>query len=256
MSNTNFPLIIAAVALFAAGSGIGAAETDDRIEASFRKTYVYRVYLKDDAVKAAAKDGVVTLTGTVEEDAHRVLAQETAASLPGVTRVDNRLATRSEATTGGADTWIASKIRIALLFHRNVDARRTAVTVRDGVVTLSGESSSMAQKELTAEYAKDIEGVSEVRNDLKVVAVAATDTRSAGEQLDDASIAGQVRTALLTHRSTGALKLQVGVRDGTVTLTGVAGNAAEKSLAGKLVGDTQGVTGVENLITVVANPGR
>ncbi len=40
----------------------------------------------------------------------------------------------------------------------------TAVDVKDGIVTLRGEASSQAQKDLTTEYAKDIEGVKGVNN--------------------------------------------------------------------------------------------
>jgi osmotically-inducible protein OsmY len=68
-----------------------ASKTDDRIESSAKKSYVFKTYLKDDDIKIQSKDGVVTLTGTVSEEAHRSLAQETVANLPGVKSVDNRL---------------------------------------------------------------------------------------------------------------------------------------------------------------------
>jgi hyperosmotically inducible periplasmic protein len=74
--------------------------------------------------------------------------------------------------------------------------------------------------------------------------------RSAGEKLDDASISAQVKTALLTHRSTSSVKTKVETRGGHVTLTGIAGNAAEKSLVSKLVADIRGVTGVNNEMTI------
>ena len=71
-----------------------------------------------------------------------------------------------------------------------------------------------------------------------------------GEKLDDASIVAQVKAALLTHRSTSALQTKVAARDGEVTLTGVAQSEAEKSLAGKLVADINGVASVKNEMTV------
>jgi osmotically-inducible protein OsmY len=74
--------------------------------------------------------------------------------------------------------------------------------------------------------------------------------RTAGEKIDDASITAQVKTALMTHRSTSALKTKVTTRDGEVTLTGIAKNAAEKSLVTKLITDIQGVTSVKNQMTV------
>lgn len=240
----------AVASLFVFSTPLRASEADDRIETSFKKSHVYMTYLKDDSVKAAAKDGVVTLTGTVSEEGHKSLAQETVASLPGVTRVDNQLATKAEAAAENADTWMGRKVRMALVFHRNVNAGKTTVNVKDGLVTLTGEASSTAQKELTTEYAKDIEGVKEVKNEMTVQAAPVMKERTEGEKIDDASITAQVKTALSTHRSTSSLKTGVETRDGVVKLTGIAANAAEKALVTKLVTDIQGVTDVNNEMTI------
>jgi osmotically-inducible protein OsmY len=227
-----------------------ASETDDRIESSFKETYVYKTYLKGDALKTEAKNGVVTLTGTVSEESHKALAQETVANLPGVTRVDNKLATMAEVATENADTWIGRKVKLTLLFHRNVNYSKTTVEVKDAVVTLKGEASSTAQKELTTEYAKDIEGVKDVKNEMTVATTPEPAERTACEKMDDASVTAQVKTALITHRSTSSIKTKVETRNGKVTLTGIAKNAAEKALVTKLVTDIQGVTSVKNQMTV------
>lgn len=187
---------VAAVA-FTTSAPLRASEVDDQIEASFKKTYVYTTYLKDDAIKAEAKNGLVTLTGAVSEESHKTLAHETAASLPGVTGVDNKLATRAEVAAENADTWIGRKVKLALLFHRNVNGSKIAVEVKDGIVTLKGEAANKAQKELATEYAKDIEGVKEVKNEMTVASAPVMAERTAGEKIDDASVTAQVKTALL-----------------------------------------------------------
>jgi osmotically-inducible protein OsmY len=243
----------AAAAMCVTSAPVRASETDNRIESSFKKTYVYKTYLKDDAVRIEAKDGVVTLTGTVVEESHKALAQETAASLPGVTSVDNQLATKAEVAAIDADTWILRKVKLTLLFHRNVNAGKSLIEVKDGIVTLKGEASSLAQKELVAEYAKDIEGVKEVKNEMTVAATPERVERTASEKIDDASVTAQVKTALTNHRSTSSMKTSVETRNGEVTLTGIAKNDAEKSLVTKLVSDIQGVTSVKNQMTVQEN---
>jgi len=68
--------------MFVTGTPLRASEDDARIAASFRQTYVYQTYLKQDTIRVEAKDGVVTLTGTVADDSHKALAQETVARLP------------------------------------------------------------------------------------------------------------------------------------------------------------------------------
>ncbi|OGV56509.1 MAG: transport-associated protein [Lentisphaerae bacterium GWF2_44_16] len=242
--------VIAAGAMFVTGAPLCASDIDDKIESSFEKSYVYKTYLKDDDVNTDVKDGVVTLTGTVAEESHKTLAQETVAALPGVVRVNNKLVTKAEAATENADMWISRKVKLALLFHRHVNYSKTDVKVKDGIVTLKGEASSTAQKELTAEYAKDIDGVKSVKNEMTVAATPEPEKRTESEKIDDASITAQVKTALSTHRSTSAVNTKIQTRNGEVTLTGIAKNAVEKSLVTKLVTDIQGVTSVKNLMTV------
>jgi len=178
------------------------------------------------------------------------LAENTVESLPGVKSVDNQLKIKGENPAEHSDAWISTKIKLALLFHRNVRATKTDVNVRDGVVILSGEASSLAQKELTTEYAKDIDNVKEVKNEMTVVTTPATPGETIGEKIDDASITAQVKSSLLTHHSTSALKTKVSTTEGAVTLSGIAKNAAEKSLVTKLVTDINGVTSVINNMTI------
>ncbi|MFA6931177.1 MAG: BON domain-containing protein [Lentisphaeria bacterium] len=74
--------------------------------------------------------------------------------------------------------------------------------------------------------------------------------RTEGVKIDDASVTAQVKTALWTHRSTSSMKTKVVIRNGEVTLTGIARNAAEKDLVSKLVTDTLGVKSVNNEMTI------
>lgn len=249
--NVMVPGMIAAVAaLFVTTVSPLASEADDRIEESFKKSYVYYTWLKDDAIDTDVKDGVVSLTGTVLDESHKTLAEETVANLPGVTRVDSKLATKAEVAVDNADEWISRKVKLSLLFHSNVSVRKTDVAVKDGVVTLSGEAASLAQKELTTAYANDVEGVKAVTNNMTVATATVPVERTAGEKIDDASVTAQVKTALWAHRSTSALKTKVVTRDGAVTVTGIAKNDAEKTLVTKLITDTQGVTSVDNQMTI------
>ena len=243
-------LTVAMGAMLVASSSVRASETDDRIESSAKKSYVFKTYLKDDAIKTESKNGAVTLTGTVAESSHRSLAENTVESLPGVKSVDNQLTVKGEHPAEHSDGWIATKVKSTLLFHRNVRATKTDVNVSEGVVILSGEASSLAQKELTTEYAEDVEGVKSVKNQMTVAKTPATPTETIGEKIDDASITAQVKSSLMSHRSTSALKTKVSTTDGVVTVSGTAKNAAEKSLVTKLVTDVHGVTSVINNMTI------
>jgi osmotically-inducible protein OsmY len=132
-----------------------------------------------------------------------------------------------------------------------VSATGTTVYTKDGIVTLQGEASSMAQKELTTEYAKDIDNVKSVINNMTIATTPTMAPATPGnEKIDDASITAQVKLALLSHHSTSAIHTGVTTTDGVVTLSGVAKNDAEKSLVTKLTEDIDGVTSVINNMTI------
>lgn len=242
--------MVASAAMFLSTNPSMANEADDKIEATFVESYVYRTYLKDDKIKADSENGTVTLTGTVARESNKALAQDTLENTPGVVGVVNELATTAEVATEKADAKIAGQVKRALFFHSNVSYSATTVAVADGVVTLTGEATSQAQKELTTEYASDIDGVISVTNQMTVAATVPEAVRTPGEKIDDASVTAQVKAALLAHRSTSALRTQVVTRSGEVTLTGIAKNEAEIALVTKLVNDIHGVTGVKNQMTV------
>ncbi len=234
-------LLATPLALFA------SAKTDRQIEAAAKSSYNYRTVLEGD-VSVHARDGVVTLTGTVQDRSDKDLAADTVENLPGVTSVKNDIVVHSKYPEH-SDAWIAVKVRSQLLVKANVSAATTKVSVMDGVVTLGGTAVNSAQKELTAIYAGEIDGVKSVTNDL-VINSAPEKGETIGETIDDASITTQVKYALLTHKATSALKTKVTTTDGVIVITGEATSDAEKSLVTKLAQDVRGVKSVGNSMTV------
>lgn len=244
----------AAVALFMTWTPMYASGTDDRIESAALDSHMFRIYLGDDNIHVQAREGVVTLMGTVTEVSHIAMAHDTVAELPGVTRVDNRLVLSTGHVTPNSDEWLSARVKTALLFHRNVSAGDTRVTTRDGMVTLRGIATSRAQRDLTTEYSGDLEGVDSVRNFMTVSRTTSTPTLSqpAGRTIDDASITAQVKTALLFRRSTSTGDIRVKTDNGVVTLGGTVRSAADKALVVKLATDIDGVRSVVNTMTIAS----
>jgi osmotically-inducible protein OsmY len=272
-------LLVASVAMLAISTPVLASDKDDAIESSIERSHVFKTYLKDDDIKIKSEDGVVTLKGTVSDESHKALAAETVSGIPGVKSVDNKLEFKGERPAEKSDGWLMAKVKTTLLYHRSVSGLQTEVSVKDGVVTLRGEADSRAQKDLTTEYAKDIEGVKNVINEMTVATIPKAadkkddkaalkearkdgdkmdkqamskdghETRTVGDKIDDASITALVKASLLSHRSTSGLKTKVETKDGVVTLSGQAKNSAEKDLATKFAKDVNGVTEVNNRMT-------
>jgi osmotically-inducible protein OsmY len=197
------------------------------------------------------------LAGTVAEESHKILAQETVANLPEVKSVDNKLELK-ENPAMYSDAWLITEVKSTLWFHRNVNATGTEVLAKDGIITLRGTVTSQAQKDLTTEYAKDVDGVKKVNNEMIVAGAPAAPgkktmgktTAAAIETVDDSSVTALVKTTLLYHRSTSGLSTNVKTKDGVVTLKGTARSTAEKDLATKYVSDVHGVKSVVNNMTI------
>jgi len=244
------PVVIAALTLLTINLPVQAAtNTDSSIESSANESHVFTKYLQDDDIKVQAKDGDVTLTGSVATESHKSMAGETVSNLSEVKSVDNQLEIKGEQPSRMSDAWLLTKVKTTLLFHRSVSAT-TKVDVKDGIVTLGGAADNQAQKALTTEYATDIDGVKDVRNEM-TVAKSSKGTQTVGDKIDDASITTMVKMTLLGHRSTSAFKTSVTTNDGVVTLSGKADNAAEIALAGKLANDVNGVQSVKNNMTII-----
>ena len=245
------------------GKVLHASDSDDRIESSAKESYVFKQYLKDENIHIQSKEGAVTLTGTVSEKFQKSLANDMVTNLPDVKSVNNKLGLTSETPAVYSDAWILTKVKSTLSFHRNMDGMGIEVWVGDGTVTLRGNASSTAQKDLAAEYAMDVEGVKDVINEITLAPAAMKpdimrpDKAKLTEKidivmefLDDASITALAKTTLLYHRSTSALNTTITTNDGVVKLEGNVKNAAEKELATKLVSDVHGVKSVVNIMTI------
>ncbi len=242
--NISILLLLAASPILAFAS----SDTDRKIEDAAKASYNYRTVLEDH-VKVKADDGVVTLTGTVQDKDDKALAEDTVKNLPGVKGVNNAIIVK-ETYPVHSDAWVALKIRGRLLVKANVSATDTTVAVKDGAVTLTGTADNPAQKELTGLYAREIDGVKSVQNDIVVKEMPPAPGSTLSEKIDDASITSQVKYALLAHKATSALKTKVATTAGVVVITGEAASDAEKSLVSKLAEGVRGVQSVQNNMTV------
>jgi hyperosmotically inducible periplasmic protein len=133
-----------------------------------------------------------------------------------------------------------------------VNTAETEVIAKNGTIILRGKAASTAQKDLTTEYAKDVEGVKKVKNEMTVAIgkIGQKVDNTTSKLIDDASVTALVKATLLYHRSTSSLGFTVETKDGVVKLEGKAANWDEKNLATKLVIDVPGVKMVFNNMTI------
>jgi osmotically-inducible protein OsmY len=264
-----FSLLIAAALLATPVAMFAESSADSQIESAAKKNMPSNIA---DKVTISSQDCIVTLTGNLPNDSQRRIAVSAVKQVPQVKDVNDeiRVATDTDSSTAAAtdetnsthhsDKWIALKVKSELFLHKNVSASHTDVNVVNGVVTLSGFATSDAQKELTAQYAKNVQGVMDVKNEIEVrdssAAEATTTTSkstfagdstySTGNRIDDSAITSKVKLQLAKHKSTSAMKTEVHTQNGVVMISGTAANAAEKDLVTQLAQGVPGVASVTN----------
>jgi osmotically-inducible protein OsmY len=139
------------------------------------------------------------------------------------------------------DTRLQQAILEELEYEPSINADEIGVSVKDGVVTLSGLVGSYAEK-VTAESAvKRIQGVKAVAIDIEVRIPSST-------RHTDTDIAKAATTALDWNTLVPKGRIKVKVEDGWVTLDGQLGWDFERQAAARAVRSLSGVRGVSNLI--------
>ena len=84
---------------------------------------------------------------------------------------------------------------------------------------------------------------------------ACSTTEPAGQQIDDAALTTKVKAKLTADPDINPFEIDVDTTDGVVTLRGRVEEASDKTVAGRLARETQGVKSVRNAITVGMDPG-
>jgi osmotically-inducible protein OsmY len=130
-----------------------------------------------------------------------------------------------------------------LQWEPSVDAAEIGVTVRDGVVTLTGSIPSYAEKLISERVAQRVHGVKAVANDIEVL------LRGSGERTD-ADIAKAAVDALRWSTTVPDERIKVSVSRGWVTLEGEVNWRYQQEAAEQAIRRLIGVRGVLNEITV------
>jgi osmotically-inducible protein OsmY len=141
------------------------------------------------------------------------------------------------------DEQIQADVLEELKWDTRVRPNEIGVTVKDGIITLTGWVDSYLKKMAAEEAAHRLPGVKAVANDIEV--------RLPGfAERTDADLAAAVLNALRWDAAIPAGKVDVTVSQGWVTLKGEVEYAFQKRDAERAVRRLSGVKGVSNLITV------
>jgi osmotically-inducible protein OsmY len=139
------------------------------------------------------------------------------------------------------DVTLRRDVLAELEYDPSIDARKIGVAVEDGIVTLTGEVSTFAEKWNAERAVERVEGVRAIVNKIEVKIVG---------DYSDADIAREAADALRWNLMVPPGKVIPKVENGYITLTGEVNYDFQRRAAEKAVRYIPGVKGVINLITI------
>lgn len=155
------------------------------------------------------------------------------------------------------DARVTARIETTLLLNEHLNTFDIRAESVDGRVVLTGQVANEIQKDLARDLAMSVDGTDTVDNRIVVVPGSAIIEQSVPmertfrQRVEDRSVSASVRTRLVYHRHFRALKIGVRTIDGVVTLSGIVPDEERKWRIGKVAGETRGVEGVINNLSVL-----
>ena len=144
-----------------------------------------------------------------------------------------------------SDVQIQKDVIEEIKWNRGLNLSDIGVCCKNGVVTLSGQVDTFAEKVNAEKAAKKVFGVMAVAEDIHV-------GMSASNKETDAEIADMVLTALKWNSAVQEEKIKITVENGYVTLEGEADWEYQRSQAKKALEFLPSIKGIFNLITLKA----
>src|ERR1017187_9899309 len=199
------------------------------------------------SVSSSVEDGIVTLTGTVGLYQDKLDAAKKVKKLANVTGVRNDIAVAGETVPDGQlQQKLAKKLAYDRVGYYDNAFNYLALGVKDGVVTLSGDTVWDVPKDSALAIVARTPGVKDVVNDVTVLPVSGFDdsirVRTARAIYQD-SVLGKYATD-------PAHPIRIVVDNGHVTLYGTVENKMDKTIAGMRASSVPGAFSVKNKLVV------
>ena len=198
--------------------------------------------LKDVAnqIGVSAREGVVTLSGTIDTYARKLAAEKAAQRVHGVKVVAVDLEVKIAPTTAKTDVEIATAVKNALTWHSAVNEDQIEIKVDEGWVYLEGVVEWDYMKKAAEKAISDLVGVRGVTNRIKV----------SSKAVEPSEVKRRITAAFHRSASIDSSNVRVEVAGGRVTLSGKVRTWAERQDAENAAWTFPGVVAVDNHIEI------
>ncbi|HKZ80984.1 MAG TPA: BON domain-containing protein [Pyrinomonadaceae bacterium] len=222
------------ILLHRAKSNITDTDLRDRVE----RQLDWEPQITSTDIGVAAEEGVVTLTGFVNNYAEKLAIERATLRTYGVSAVANEIQVKP--LLQKTDTDIASAALHALQARVDVPDEKIKLTVKDGWIALEGNVDWYYQKnaaEFAVKYLSGVKGI--------------TDNILVKPQVSTIEVKDKIEDALKRNAEVDARRISVEANEGRVTLRGNVHSWFEKDEAETAAWAAPGVTQVTNQIAVV-----
>ncbi|WP_154222727.1 BON domain-containing protein [Marinicella rhabdoformis] len=185
IKTTLFAATLAVTPIAFAGNN-GHYDSDDKLkdawlDGKIEAALLVNRHLNNFAIDTDVKGQVAHLSGTVNSNIDKELAEEIAKGIKGVSKVKNNLvvdekqqpkkAVKGEERSFGTwydDATTTAAVKSSLLLNKEASGMKVNVDTLYGIVTLSGEVSTAQEVDLIIKLAENTSGVRDVKSQLKV----------------------------------------------------------------------------------------
>lgn len=182
-----------------------------------------------------AKDGIVSLTGSVNTYAKKAEAEQAAKNVTGVKNVFEDIKVVCSDKDKRTDSEIMTAIENAFKWHWDIPTEKVAAIVENSWVFLSGELEWNYQKEATKNAISNLIGITGITNNIAV----SNSSKDVIEQND-------IEIAIERNVAINNKNIAVSVFDNLVTIKGHVDSWHQKREAGRIAWNAPGVKEVQN----------
>jgi len=208
-------------------------KSDFQIQKDVVEELAWDPSLRAEEIGVAVKNGVVTLSGTVDSYTKKLTAKKDARRVGGVKAIAQDIQLGVAPVFYKSDAAIAEAVVDALKWHSGVQENKIKIKVEDGVVKLEGEVEWEYQR---ANVKSAIENLAGVKTVLNLVTIK--------PQLIAGDIHQKITKALERSAAIDAAKIKVDVLGNKVVLSGKVRSYAEKEDAEASAWNAPGVATV------------
>lgn len=213
-------------------------KTNAELQKDVQDAIQWEPLLHSAEIGVIAKNGIVTLTGTVDSYAKKLQTEHATKNVSGVKILVEDIKVKLPDPRSKTDVEIAGEIIAAFNANSFIPQEKITVKVENGWVDLDGEVSWDYLRDITENAIKYLPGVKGICNNIII-----------NPEIKDNIDKQDIENAL-ERSSIDSSEINVSVSGTTVTLTGNVHTWHQKEEAGRIIWKTPGIQDVKNELTV------